>query len=303
MSIINTLTKLAGRTGLVLMKHSPEILLGAGITGVITGTVLACRATLKVEQVLDELDSKKSDIEGAKRGIDSSIYSPEDYKKDMMIANIQAGFKIAKLYLPPVLITGGAIACFVGSHNILNKRNLAIVAAFKAVEQNFKDYRSRVVEEYGKDKDREFRYGVRKTGEIEVTEIDENGELKTVKVKAEVSDPNHHSIYARYFDESSREWSKTPEYNLVFLIHQQNYFNDRLKAVGHVFLNEVYDALGLERTQAGAVVGWVLGENNDNYIDFGIHELNRENSRNFVNGLERSILLDFNVDGTIFDKI
>jgi hypothetical protein len=86
----------------------------------------------------------------------------------------------------------------------------------------------------------------------------------------------------------------------MFLQCQQNYFNQQLKARGHVFLNEIYDAIGLERSKAGTIVGWVTDGNGDGYIDFGMFE---DASRRFINGIEPSILLDFNVDGVIYDLI
>jgi hypothetical protein len=135
-------------------------------------------------------------------------------------------------------------------------------------------------------------------------DTDENGKKIKSKKTIEVTDPNGVSQYARFFDESCVQWSKTPEYNLTFLNCQQNYANDLLHSRGHVFLNEVYDMLGIPRSQAGAVVGWVLGKDNDvGYIDFGIYDGNRMRARDFVNGYERSILLDFNVDGVIYDLI
>jgi hypothetical protein len=171
------------------------------------------------------------------------------------------------------------------------------MAAYKVLEQNFGNYRNRVIEKYGKEADKFFKTGVY---EEEIKEIDENG--KKVKKIVEKIDPNGVSQYARFFDESSNQWSKTPEYNLTFLKCQQNYANDLLKSRGHVFLNEVYDMIGVPRTQAGAVVGWILGEGDD-YIDFGIFNGENMCNRDFVNGYERSVLLDFNVAGVIYDMI
>ena len=115
-----------------------------------------------------------------------------------------------------------------------------------------------------------------------------------------------YSDYAKFFDEGCREWDKDPEYNLTFLKCQENYANDLLKSKGHLFLNEVYDMLGIPRTKAGQIVGWIYDEENpigDNYVDFGIYDVYKEANRNFVNGYERNILLDFNVDGDILSKI
>ena len=182
----------------------------------------------------------------------------------------------------------------------MRTRNLALVAAYKAVEQGFNAYRKRVIEEYGAEKDYMFKNGLRSETIVE-TEIDENGKTKKVKKEKLVVDPNAVSMYARFFDSSSAEWQKSSQYNLTFLQQQQNYFTNLLNIRGHVFLNEVYDALGIPRSQAGTVVGWVIGDDNDNYVDFGIWDREKQKARDFVNGYEDSILLDFNVDGFIYD--
>lgn len=111
------------------------------------------------------------------------------------------------------------------------------------------------------------------------------------------------SDYARVFDYSCTGWSTSSECNLTFLKNQQSYCNELLRTRGHLFLNEVYDALGIPRTKAGQIVGWVYDENNiasDNFVDFGLSE---ERCKNFVNGYENTVLLDFNVDGNILDRI
>jgi len=230
-----------------------------------------------------------------------TTYTEQDYKKDLTVTYVQTGLSFVKLYAPAVTLGVASICCILGAHNIMKKRNVAIVAAYKAVEGSFKDYRRRVVSEFGEDKDRQFRYGINHETVTEV-ENDEDGKAKKVKKIVESADPNHYSQYARFFDEACTNWSKTPEYNALFLKAQQNYANDMLHAKGHLFLNEVYDLLGVPRSQAGAVTGWLMG-NGDDFVDFGIYNLNSEAARDFVNGYERSILLDFNVDGVIFDMI
>ena len=299
------ITKFAGRGGLVLKKYSPEILIVTGISGIVVSTVLACKATLKVDEVICDSDDKIQTIHDVYNGDveckEGAIYTEEDYKKDLAIAYIQKGFAFVKLYGPAVSLGAASIACILGSHHIMSKRNVAIMAAYKATEEAFEQYRKRVVDEYGEDKDRQLKYGTTKET-ITETIKGEDGKDKKVKKTIEKNDPNMHSQYARFFDESSTQWSKTPEYNLTFLKCQQNYMNDLLNTRGHVFLNEVYDALGLPRSQAGAVVGWVKGHGDD-FVDFGMYNPDSEKARDFVNGYERSILLDFNVDGVIYDLI
>lgn len=305
--ITTGLSKLTGRSGLVLQKHSPEILLVLGITGTVASAILACRATLKVEDVLHGHREKTEKInncwEKVKEGeISLDEYSEQDHKKDLVVAYTQTTVDFIKLYGPAVTLGVASIACIISGHGIMKTRNVALVAAYKAIEEGFNAYRKRVVEEHGEEADYMYKNGLRKQEITETAYTDENGiKHKAQKKQVLVEDPNGLSVYARFYDESCSQWSKNPEYNLMFLRSQQNYYNDMLKSRGHVFLNEVYDALGIPRTQAGAIVGWVIGANGDNFIDFGIFDGDRMKSRDFVNGYERSVLLDFNVDGVIYD--
>jgi hypothetical protein len=202
------------------------------------------------------------------------------------------------LYAPAIACGALSIGALAGSHRVLTKRNLALTAAYSAVEKGFNDYRTRVVEEFGEDKDRELRYG---TDTEKITTEGKDGKTKTKEVK--IVGPNSASVYARFFDEYCKNWKRQPEYNLLFLQCQQNYANDLLQSRGHIFLNEVYDMIGIDRSKAGAVVGWVISKDGDNFVDFGIFDGDNPKARDFVNGREGSILLDFNVDGVIYDKI
>lgn len=303
-NIVNSATKTFHRVGFQIKKHSPEILLVTGITGVVTSAAMACKATTKVDAIVEE--SKKSiDMihEGMEAGNICDVeYTEEDGKKDLAIVYIQTGVKFAKLYGPSVLLGLTSIGCILASNNIIHKRNVALSAAYTAIDRSFKGYRGRVIERFGESMDRELRYNI-KTQEVKETVVDEEtGKKKTVKSTVSVVDPNTYSDYARFFDEYCAGWTKDAEYNLMFLRQQQNYANELLKSRGHLFLNEVYDMLGIDRTKAGNIVGWVYDEEHpvgDNFVDFGIYVLDNEKARDFVNGRERSILLDFNVDGDI----
>lgn len=300
----NAITSAFNKIGFKLKVHSPEILAVTGVVGVIGSGILACRATTKLSGILEE--SKETIDTIHKVAEDESMsdqYSQEDAQKDMAIVYAQTGLKIAKLYAPSVILGALSIGCMLTSNNILRKRNIALAAAYTAVDKGFKEYRGRVVERFGEAVDRELKYNI-KSKKIEETIVDEEtGKEKKVKKTVDVVEGiEGYSDYARFFDEASSHWEKNAEYNLMFLRARQNYANDLLKANGHVFLNEVYDMLDIPRTKAGNIVGWKYDPSNpdiDNYIDFGIYDVHREPARDFVNGYERVILLDFNVDGDI----
>lgn len=307
--IMNTLTRKFYRVGFKFKKHSPEILVGAGVVGVVASAVMACKATIKLDDVLaetkDTVDKIHDVTEHPEKIPEGKEYTVEDSKKDLTIVYTQAGVKLVKLYGPAVVLGTVSIAAIIGGHHILRKRNIALAAAYTAVDKGFKEYRGRVLERFGEEVDRELRYNI-KAKEIEKTVTDANGKETVVKETVDVADPNLTSDYARFFDDGCTGWTKDPEFNLMFLKDQQRYANDLFKSKGHLFLNEVYDMLGIPRTQAGQVVGWIYDEKNpigDNFIDFGIYDIADERKRSFVNGYERTILLDFNVDGNILEMI
>lgn len=292
-------TRVIGKTGLKLKKHSPEILAAVGTVGVVTSAVMACKATLKVNDILEESKQQLDTIHKVVANPEmASQYSPEDAKKDTTIVYVQSGVKLVKLYGPAVAVGAASLACLLGSNHILRKRNIALAAAYKAVDRGFKAYRGRVVERFGEELDRELRYNI-KAKEVEEIVTDENGEEKIVKSTVEMPEFNDHSEYARCFDETCLGWNRDADYNLMFVKQIQNWANDRLDTKGYVFLNEVYEMLGFQKTRAGQEVGWVKDGDGDNYIDFGIFDLHDKQKRRFVNGYEKSIWLDFNVDGPI----
>ena len=288
-------------------KHSAEILIVAGIAGVVTSAVMACKATMKVNEVLAETKENINKVHDvmADQGISEKEYSKEDSARDLAIIYGKASAKLVKLYGPAIALGGLSLTAIVCSNNILRKRNVALAAAYTAIDTSYKQYRSRVIEKFGENVDREMKYGI-KAVQIEEKTVDENGKKKTVKKTVEVVNPYDYSDYARFFDVGNPNWEKDSEYNLMFLKRQQAYANDKLKANGYLFLNEVYDMLGIPKSKAGQVVGWIYDPENgsgDNYVDFGIYNVNREAARDFVNGYERTILLDFNVDGNIWEKM
>ena len=304
---MNGVNRTLNKAGFQIKKHSPEILIVAGIAGVVTSAVMACKATTKINDILDQTKEEVGKVNDAlaNEKIPEDVYSKEDAKKDLAIIYIQTGVKLAKLYGPSLILGALSITSILASNNILRKRNVALAAAYATIDNSFKEYRSRVIERFGKDLDRELKYNI-KAKEISETTVDENGKETTVTKTVPVVESEEPSDYARFFCEGCAGWTKDPEMNLVFLKQQQNWANELLKTRGHLFLNEVYDMLGIERSKAGQVVGWVYDETNpdcDNYVDFGIYDIYNERKRAFVNGWERSILLDFNVDGDIYSLL
>lgn len=297
-------TNKVGRQLLHLQKSSPKVMFVAGAVGVVGATALACRATLKVGDKLAEIEELREKALFLYDDGNNNEYPQSEYNKHLVALKVKTVLDITKLYAPAGGLLILSIALLTGSHVTLTKRNASLTAAYAGVDQAFEKYRERVIDRLGKDADDEFRYGVQQVEEVVLEGKD--GEKKKTIVRNRVSGEGR-SMYARFFDQTCPEWQRIPEYNRAFLQCQQNYMNEKLKIRGHLLLNEVYDALGMERSKAGCVVGWVLKKDDpsrDNYVDFGIfNDLTNPNVRDFVNGYEDSVLLDFNVDGVIYDQI
>ena len=299
--IMKSVNGVASKTVMKLKKHSPEILVVAGIAGTVVSAVLACKATTKVAEILDETKGTLDTIhEGMETGaINGQEYTTEDGKKDTVVVYAQTGMKLAKLYGPAIILGTLSITSILASNNILRKRNVALGAAYAAIDKSFKEYRGRVIERFGEQVDTELKYGI-KAKKFEEIEVDtETGKEKKVKKTVMVADPNLQSDYAVYFDSKSRNYETNPDYNRMFLKAQQAFANDKLQTRGHLFLNEVLDDLDLPRTPAGQIVGWTK-DGPDGYVNFRIVEVERESEDGRH---EPALLLDFNVEGNIWEKM
>lgn len=299
--IMKSVNGVTSKAVMKLKKHSPEILVVAGIAGTVVSAVLACKATTKVAEILDETKGTLDTIhEGMETGaINGQEYTTEDGKKDTVVVYAQTGMKLAKLYGPAIILGTLSITSILASNNILRKRNVALGAAYAAIDKSFKEYRGRVIERFGEQVDTELKYGI-KAKKFEEIEVDpETGKEKKVKKTVMVADPNLQSDYAVYFDSKSRNYETNPDYNRMFLKAQQAFANDKLQTRGHLFLNEVLDDLDLPRTPAGQIVGWTK-DGPDGYVNFRIVEVERE-TEDGRHG--PALLLDFNVEGNIWEKM
>ena len=311
MKLTEKVGKAFNKTKFGIQKHSPEILMISGAIGVVSSAIMACRATTKLSHVMNEHKNTVEQIHHVANHPEvlpeNKTYTKDDMKKDLTITYAKTGLDIVKLYAPSVILGSLSLTCMISSNNILRKRNAALAAAYTAVDNGFKNYRNNVIERFGKEVDKELKYSI-KAKEFEETKTDKDGKEKKVKKTANVSSIDGYSDYARFFDDGCDNWQKNAEHNLWYLRQQQNYANEKLKSNGYLFLNEVYDMLGIPRTKAGQAVGWIYNDKDashkgDNYVDFGIYDINKEVNRDFVNGYESTILLDFNVDGPIYDLI
>lgn len=298
-------SRLVHSAGLQIKKHSPEIFMTVGIAGTVVSTVMACKATTKASGLLEEAREEIKAIHTVAENNDE--YTEKDLQQALTLSYAQTGVKLAKLYAPAIAVGTLSIACIVYGHNILNKRNIALAAAYSVVDKGFKEYRKNVVDRFGESIDKELRYNIKaKEIEVETEDKDGNKTVTTEIVDIAENPVEKYSQYAKVWECGNPGWSKDPNCNLMYLRQQQSYCNDKLRTQGYLFLNDVYSLLGFPKTSAGQIVGWIYDskdKNSDGYVDFGIYNINRQENRDFINGYERSIVLDFNVDGPIYNLI
>lgn len=290
------------RQVLLTQKHSPKILFAAGVVGVVGTTVLACRATLKLDEVLEQHEKAMSTLDTVREHDD---LASEEIDKLAAKSKLKVAVDVTKLYAPAVGLGILSIGALTGSHVVLTKRNAGLMAVTAAVQKGLDQYRDRVRAELGDDKERELAYGA------ELHRVEEklaDGKTKITDTKV-VKDPQiGGSAYAVVFDERSGKFTTEPGMNQHTVMMVQNYANDKLRSKGHLFLNEVYDMLELPRTKAGQHVGWVYRNDSepktgDNYVSFGVFDGDAEWVEAFMANKEKYAILDFNVDGVILDLI
>ncbi len=291
------------------IKFSPEIFVGAGCVGLVTAGVMACKKTLKIAEIkerkkdiLDQIDEMEKNCLA-----DENIeYTSEDAANDRRIVKVKTALDYVKLYSVPVGIAIVSIGSIVWGHKILRKRNGALIAAYTAIDQSFKEYRKRVTERFGTDIDKQLRYGTEAVEEKQKVK-DEDGKTKTVTTHKDILNGElGYSDYAVIYQEGCNGWSEDPEDSKIFLGRLEKVFTGKLRRNGYLFLNEVYDALGIKKTKAGQIVGWVYRPDDptrDNYVSFKIFDVHSAAAGRFVNGYEPNVILDPNVDGPIIDLI
>lgn len=307
MNLKEKLCKFASKVKFGADKNSPEILLGLGIAGIIGTVVLASKATLTADDILKHHTRKMQDI---KEAVEVAEENPDNYEYDTTLQAADKGTQLLKttgsllkVYAPAIALGTVSIGCILASRNIMQKRYLGVVTAYNGLSEAFNLYRKRVIEEEGADKDYYYRTGQRI---VETEVVNEDGTTETIKTVEGTPDPKSLTgdgslIFGKIKPDGTPNlnWDENFNLTMMFLRAQENVATDMLHAKGHLFLNEVYDLLGFPDTSVGAVTGWV-DELGDGYVDFGLSL--QENTQHHI-GDDYSIVLDFNHDGPMYDKI
>lgn len=285
-----------------LKKAGPTIAVVSGVAGTAVAGVWAVKKTIDgLDDIIEEFNEDMSEVKEQKLG-----------KRAKARVYIKGAWKVTKLYAGPILLECASGAFILYGFKIVDGRLVSMTAAAAAAEEtnrrlkdDFDGYRKALQGKYGEDFDKDLTWEVPGCKVNGSQPVDEDGNKGTWEIQEVVRGQRGDAIspYAVIFDEMSTEWSNDPEYNKMTLLRIQQTCNDMLHAKGFLFLNDVYKELGVPETRVGQMVGWIDGDG-DSYVDFGLYNVRAVNNRaEFINGYEPSILLDFNVDGVIWDKI
>lgn len=309
--IVEKMTRAASKCGYKLKKASPTIMIVGAAIGGVTATVLACKATIKAQDILTEHNAQVESIHTTKQLIEGETYTENDYKSDITTTYVKTGLKLAKVYAPAVTLGAVSLGCMFGSHHIMSKRNASLTAAYIALDKAFEEYKSRVSDRFGSRVQEELEHNI-KAVELESKSTNEQGVEETIKEYKDIA-MQHTSPYTCIFDETVDTWQPDNMLNRNYLFLMEQAANKRLRTQGHLFLNDVLASLGTHggvtlKTPEGQIVGWIYDPNDptrQNHVDFGVtNYVEGDDALNsFISGGERSVMLRFNCDGPIIDKI
>lgn len=296
-----------------IKQHAPEILVTTGIILTGASTVAAVKLTPKCKAIKEQKEEELKAVDEC-LALNDPKYTQKDAKKDLTIINTKSTINTIKVYLPAIALFSGGVICILSGMGILKKRNSVLASFGILATEKLKKYRKNVAEKYGEDVEKELYYGIK---EMVVEKEGEKG--KTKKVKAMDNTYLNHDEYCKFFDESSSLYDGYDplNHNKIAVLNAQKNCNYKIRGrvkydkdgkvlkPGYLFLNEAYHELGLDKTAAGQVIGWLYNPEEDGpidethrYIDFGLFR-DDQATRDFMNNKEKSVLLDFNVDGPI----
>lgn len=283
-------------------KHAPTILSVTASAGVIATGYLAWKAGTRFEDVEGrDWDRRKECLRNADTIPDEDV--PKIERKNRILFILDTVRTVA----PAAIVGAATITMIYFSNSISKKRLAAMGAAYATLQTAFDGYKRTMVEALGKESvDKILKPKLPNVGKSaeEILSSDNKSDAANVS-DAVVNSLKALSPYARIIaEESSTCWDPNEDYTSQNLAAVQLWSNRRLERKGHLFLNEVFDQLGLSRTREGAVVGWLKNGEGDNYVSFGDFDASiyRVPSDDYTR-VDSNFIVDFNVDGVIWDKI
>ncbi len=287
---------------LKLQDKAPELLSIGGIAGFVVATVLACRATWKSKDKIEECKEVCAELESDVANQVVDVETAKRCKKEIVVKTAAV---TAKEFLPAAIVMTASIYCSVKSNKLHSNRTAAATAAVATLSNMFERYRRNVIADQGAEKDLEYRLGS-KNEVVEREYVDENGKKKKSKETIKVIDPNDftNDSFCKVFDASSGFYEDSAEYNISFLKAKEKELNRQLKRKGYLFLNDVLESIDLPAMAAGQFMGWLHEKDNrlNGPNSFSFNMINDYNHRT-LNGYEPVVILNLKPDGNIYSLL
>ena len=283
-------TQLIGKVKLGAKRNAPEILLGGAFLTGTASIVLASRATLKAKDIKNTLEGNKMALEF---NLNAGSITENEAKASIRKIYMKYALDLTKEYAIPAGLYAATVAMVFSSYKIQKNRQVALATALAACTTAYNTLLDKLKNGAAMGLTaKEVLEGVEGREVVD----QETGEVTIEKVQGEPVN----GLYQVRFDRYATAWEKDKFQNETTLRSEENWANDRLRLQGYVFLNDIYDRLGIPRTKVGQIVGWTLNGDGDGFIDFGIKDCAEyEDIRYDSNAFD----LNFNVDGNILDKI
>ena len=224
-------------------KNQPALMLGVGIAGMVTTTVLAIRGHMK-----------------AKEEVESDVYAPETFQDKKGRSHIKKRYwikKTWKCYIPAAVTGSLSVACLIGSYSINHRRNAALASSLAVSEAAMTEYQKHVVDTIGEEAEK----GIRE--KFQADQIKKSGPL------LQQPDENHeymdgaHCVNCYESTTQQKFWASKEDIRRAV----NNLNQERLTGFGgQVTLNDFYNEIGITATSIGDTLGWDI----DHPIDVDI---------------------------------
>lgn len=311
-----SVTRAMGKLWLRTKKSSPEICV---VSGIVCGGAALVMVGVRTWKKKDDLQKdislvkdRMDTIKGAKENNNQELVKSE--RKELVKQGGTLAKDLVKTYWIPALLGVGSAGLIWGGRTMLRRELSAVTSAYALLMESYKQYRQRVIDDVGIEKDQEYMHGIKMVDAVD----EKTGEVTRRAIVDKSKSISPYSVWwcEGEFDDETGEWiwrngmwRDNALMNESTLKCVQNAANDLLRANGFIFLNQVREMLGLPPTREGQIVGWTLC-GGDGFIDFGVfpskqHPLEKiaPVNRLFLDNKTCNALLDFNVDGPILGAL
>lgn len=309
LSVKRSMLSVSRKTGTLVKRKSPEIMMAAGAVTFVAAIVAACKATIDSQ---DDIEEAKDELQEIRDKVQCNELTEKEAGRELTKVYLKVACKVAVRFIPAFIFAAASLSMMFASNHVLKERNAALASAYAAIDKAYKKYRAAVVEKYGEEEDYKLLNGI-KEEEVEEEYTDKKGNKKTRKVKQEVSDPEAGDMYTRWFTPSHPEWKGSDELNEYWFRAVERAANLRLRSYykknpfdnydcNTLSYNDLLESMSFDKKRYGIITGWRYDEENpsgDNEVKI---KYKKTYTRNQYGDLEPAYILTFNVEGDIASK-